>query len=198
MRALPVKIGEKLSEAAAIIGRASAAFAYGLETECKLGPFGFKLDTAKMADREEALEQRRIKEAAGYAQELSSIYYDIINELKNAVTVEEHNETQEAFRLVVFIDDLDRCLPEKAIELLEAIKLFLDIPGYLFVLGVDKEVVKKGIAHHYKHFENQGEAGGNEKVISAEDYLEKMIQLPIDLPPIEPGHKINYIESLLR
>ena len=65
------------------------------------------------------------------------------------------------------------------------------------MLGVDKEVVKKGIAHHYKYFENQGDVGGHEKVISAEDYLEKLIQLPIDLPPIEAGHRINYIESLL-
>jgi formylglycine-generating enzyme required for sulfatase activity len=181
---------EALKKAAARIGRASAAFAYGLETECKLGPFGFKLDTAKMADREEALEQRRIQEAASYAQTLSAIYYDIINELKGAVTEDE-------FRLVVFVEDLDRCLPEKAIELPESIKLFLDIPGYLFVLGVDKKVVQKGIAYHYKHFERQGDADDKERTISPEDYLEKMIQLPIDLPPIEPEHKIGYINSLL-
>src|SRR5688572_14349784 len=38
-------------------------------------------------------------------------------------------------RLVVFVDDLDRCLPEKAVEVLEAIKLFVDVPGCVFVLG---------------------------------------------------------------
>ena len=184
------KVIDKLKDAAGKIGRASAAFAYGLAAECKLGPFGFKLDTAKMADREEALEQRRIQEAAGYAQQLASIYYDIINELKGAVA-------EDQFRIVVFIDDLDRCMPEKAVELLESIKLFLDIEGYLFVLGVDKKVVKKGIACHYKHFEQQGGTGDEETIISSEDYLEKMIQLPIDLPPIELSHKIKYIESLV-
>ena len=88
-------------------------------------------------------------------------------------------------------------MPEKAVELLESIKLFLDIEGYLFVMGVDKKVVKKGIACHYKHFEQQGGSDGGETVISSEDYLEKMIQLPIDLPPIEPGHKTRFIQALV-
>jgi hypothetical protein len=44
-------------------------------------------------------------------------------------------------RLIVFVDDLDRCLPEKTIEVLEAIKLFLDVPGCVFLLGIDHEAV---------------------------------------------------------
>jgi hypothetical protein len=42
--------------------------------------------------------------------------------------------------LVVFVDDLDRCLPEKTVQVLEAIKLFLDKHGCLFVLGADLNV----------------------------------------------------------
>jgi predicted KAP-like P-loop ATPase len=45
-------------------------------------------------------------------------------------------------RLVVFIDDLDRCLPEKTIEILEVIKLFLDVPKCIFVIGV--QIQKQG------------------------------------------------------
>jgi predicted KAP-like P-loop ATPase len=48
-------------------------------------------------------------------------------------------------RLVVFVDDLDRCLPEKAIEVLEAIKLFLDVENCVFVLGLDQDVIARGI-----------------------------------------------------
>jgi hypothetical protein len=48
-------------------------------------------------------------------------------------------------RLVVFVDDLDRCLPEKAVEILEAIKLLLNVPQTIFVLGMDREIVRRGI-----------------------------------------------------
>lgn len=51
--------------------------------------------------------------------------------------------------LVIFVDDLDRCLPEKAVEVLEAIKLFLDVPGCIFVLGIDRDVVERGIRLRY-------------------------------------------------
>ena len=53
-------------------------------------------------------------------------------------------EDKEA-RLIVFVDDLDRCLPEKAVEVLEAIKLFLEVKGVVFVLGMDQEIVRRGI-----------------------------------------------------
>lgn len=105
-----------LANAADRIGRAAAAFAYGLKFDCKLAGFGFTLDTSKAAAREEELARYREKKARAFSDTLTSIYYDIINELNEAV-----DENQ--FRIVAFIDDLDRCLPEKAVELLEAIKL---------------------------------------------------------------------------
>ena len=48
-------------------------------------------------------------------------------------------------RLVVFIDDLDRCIPEKAIDILETIKLFLNVPQTVFLIGTDKKVIENGI-----------------------------------------------------
>ena len=104
---------------------------------------------------------------------------------------------EQEFRLAFFIDDLDRCLPEKAVELLESIKLFLDLEGYLFIIGVDKDIVTKGISYHYRFFESKKEDSDSEQIISPDDYLEKMIQLPLELPPIEPGRKLAFIESLL-
>ena len=47
--------------------------------------------------------------------------------------------------LVVFIDDLDRCLPAKAVQVLEAVKLFLDKPGCIFILGADTRVVRDAV-----------------------------------------------------
>ena len=56
------------------------------------------------------------------------MYYNILGSL-GEISEQEPRE----LRIAVFIDDLDRCLPEKAIEMLESIKLFLDIPGYIFL-----------------------------------------------------------------
>ena len=87
-------------------------------------------------------------------------------------------------RFVVFVDDLDRCLPEKTIEILEAIKLFLDVPGCVFVLGLDEEAIVEAIHVRY------------EGKVKARQYLEKIIQLPFLLPPIEATRMRGFVESL--
>ena len=172
------------------IKEASASFAYGLTFDAKLGGFGFTLDTSKAAAREDELANKRIDKAKTLSEKLSSIYYEIVDELKSAID-------EKSFRIVVFIDDLDRCLPEKAVEILESIKLFLDIEGYLFVIGVDRDVVRKGISYHYRFFEHREEKEKEALIISPEDYLDKMIQLPLELPAIEPGRKRTFIENLV-
>lgn len=88
--------------------------------------------------------------------------------------------------MVIFIDDLDRCLPKKTVEVLEAIKLFLDKSGCAFVLGADIDVIRRAVAGHYK------EAGLTPE--SANDYLEKVIQLRFGLPPILSDVMKTYLE----
>jgi predicted KAP-like P-loop ATPase len=115
-----------------------------------------EFDTAKGQERDEKLGQKRIEADKKLAEELSSIYYDAIRHLEGTIK-------GKGFRIAVFIDDLDRCLPEKAIQLLEAVKLFLDLEGYVFVIGVDKEVVERGIAWHYRHLDHSAEQQVGEK-----------------------------------
>lgn len=89
-------------------------------------------------------------------------------------------------RLVVFIDDLDRLMPEKAVELLEVMKIFLDSPKCVFLLAIDYDVVINGVMAKYKN------------TISAEkgkDYFEKMIQVVYRLPGAM-SHMTKYLESL--
>jgi formylglycine-generating enzyme required for sulfatase activity len=88
-------------------------------------------------------------------------------------------------RLIVCVDDLDRCLPEKTIEVLEAIKLFLDVPGCVFLLGIDHEAVQEAVQTRYK-----GEVKGRQ-------YLEKIIQLPFLLPPIDAADMRDFVEPLV-
>lgn len=97
----------------------------------------------------------------------------------------EIQETQGA--LVVFIDDLDRCLPSKTVQALEALKLFLDKSGCVFVLGADIKIVQAAVETHYKNAGIIGE--------SARDYLEKIIQLRFDIPPIFEAAMEKYLRS---
>ncbi len=97
--------------------------------------------------------------------------------------------------LVVFVDDLDRCLPEKAVDVLEAIKLFLDVKGCIFVLAIDQAVVERGIQLRYGELGKATEDNGDD-VIDGGRYLEKIVQIPFVLPPISPRTMGQYVADL--
>ena len=100
-------------------------------------------------------------------------------------------------RLVVFIDDLDRCLPEKAIEVLEAIKLFLDVENCIFVIGLDRSVIERGIEVKYRELgEKKDRENQKQFTIEGMRYLEKIIQLPFQIPPIEQTDMGEFVEDL--
>jgi formylglycine-generating enzyme required for sulfatase activity len=100
-------------------------------------------------------------------------------------------------RLVVFVDDLDRCLPEKSIQVLEAIKLFLDVTDCVFVLGVDQDVIARGIEMKYKEFSGKQSPDGQPRfTIEGIKYLEKIIQLPFQIPPVIQDDMGKFVEGL--
>ena len=88
-------------------------------------------------------------------------------------------------RVVVFIDDLDRCLPEKAISILESIKLFLDAEKCIFVIGINKKIIEKGVDLRYKQLPFDGA-----------DYMEKIIQIPFTLPELREEDAKNFIKKI--
>lgn len=103
--------------------------------------------------------------------------------------------------LVVVIDDLDRCLPEKAIQVLEAIKLFLDVEGCIFLLAVDRDVVEKAIAVKYKDLLAMAKEGEQSKTTNlftflGENYFEKIVQLPFALPPVSDKQFRNFLTNV--
>lgn len=107
-------------------------------------------------------------------------------------------------RLVIFIDDLDRCLPEQAVSVLEAIKVFLDIQGCIFVLGVDREIIERGIRVRYKEFALDAAAAQREGQpaaifpVAGRDYLEKIVQVPFELPPLEASAITSFLRDRLQ
>ena len=83
---------------------------------------------------------------------------------------------------VVFVDDLDRCLPEKAVETLELIKTMFNTESFAFVLALDDEVIERGIGHRYKEYQLVGKKP--EMPITGFEYLEKIVHLPFRLPAL--------------
>lgn len=98
--------------------------------------------------------------------------------------------------LVILIDDLDRCLPERIIETLEAIKLFVLVPKTAFVIGADPRIVRHAIGTRYIKQIGESEATRTEVGELTKDYLEKLIQIPYHLPRLSPSEVETYINLL--
>jgi hypothetical protein len=97
------------------------------------------------------------------------------------------SQSAENRRLVVFVDDLDRIRPSKALELLEAIKNFIDVPGCVFVMTLDYDLVQRGMAE---------KLGLDVQQTSGKAFYDKLVQLPFVVPTT--SYKLeDYIVDLL-
>jgi predicted KAP-like P-loop ATPase len=98
-------------------------------------------------------------------------------------------------KLIVIIDDLDRCLPDRIIDNLEAIKLFLNVKNTAFVIGADPRIVRHAIEYRYKDMiADSNKENSNERIVY--DYLEKLIQIPYNLPKLSDYEVQTYITLL--
>lgn len=130
--------------------------------------------------------------------------------LKDAINAEDEEKKYEAVRefrkdfedlikkskqgkIVILIDDLDRCLPRHIIENLEAIKLFLDVPKTAFVIAADSFIVTNAIKSEYKDIIA---AAGEEGKSIGDAYMEKFIQLPYKIPALSPKEVETYVTLL--
>ncbi len=132
---------------------------------------------------------------------------EVVKEIKDNFQAANHpeqpylNEYEHAFekwikdalsrrneRMVIFIDDLDRCMPDIALQVLEALKLYLKIDKLIFVIGMDRAVVKEAVKAYYKdkHIED----------IDAGCYLDKMLQVELQLSPLQKEMDIYLDEQL--
>jgi hypothetical protein len=92
-------------------------------------------------------------------------------------------------RVVVLVDDLDRCLPETVVATLEGIKLFLSVPKMAFVVAADEAPVIDAIKGRYRDSDNKAEM--------ARQYLEKIIQIPVRVPNLGVASTEAYIALML-
>lgn len=98
-----------------------------------------------------------------------SLYYSAFEKLAG-VNIDNR------LKVVVFIDDLDRCFPDNAVKLLESIKLVLSQNGFVFVMGVARSIIEGYLKYIYSKEYGIGD-------FESRLYLDKIIQLPFYIPP---------------
>jgi hypothetical protein len=108
-------------------------------------------------------------------------------------------------RIILYIDDLDRCRPARVVEVLEAVHLLLAFPLFVVVVGVDPRWLRHSLTQHYPY--TLAPAGrhvvhdpynGPSLVSTPQDYLEKIFQIPFALRPVEEDGYRNMVGDLLK
>ncbi|MCH8823111.1 MAG: hypothetical protein IH984_06335 [Planctomycetes bacterium] len=100
-------------------------------------------------------------------------------------------EKDPAKRLIVFIDDLDRCGHKCIMHTLDAVRLVMDIPNVIVVIAIDYRIAFAAVANRYADLADDIRSDGD----IARDYLGKIIQLPVELP--EPTSMCQFIRERL-
>jgi Cdc6-like AAA superfamily ATPase len=103
-----------------------------------------------------------------------------MTEIRDDLEKLEERLRQDNGRILVVIDDLDRCEPEKAVEVLQAINLLLNFESFIVCLGIDARIITAAVEKHYENL--LGEVGA-----SGYEYLEKIVQIPFRIP--QPGEE---------
>jgi hypothetical protein len=116
--------------------------------------------------------------------DLQCLYYDWLNQLQLAVSKIRQDDPKR--RIVILIDDIDRCLPNKVVEILESIKVMLDVEGFVFILALDHQIAEIAVQSRYgEQYSNQGR-----------DYLKKLVQVEFRIPPLGKQDIIAYTGKL--
>lgn len=94
-------------------------------------------------------------------------------------------------RLVVFLDDLDRCLPEHVVQLIEGIKLLLlgnaEDSRVMFVFALDRQIVGEAIRARYPE----------SSLYTGENYLEKIFDVSLEVPPVSRANVDALLEGVV-
>lgn len=109
-------------------------------------------------------------------------------------------------RIILYIDDLDRCSDEKVLEVLQAVHLLMAFPLFIVVVGVDKRCVSNALRYrdmlqygkkvHINDLSDLKDKFGIE-LIEPREYLEKIFQIPFNLKNAEPDSIKNLIQDIL-
>jgi hypothetical protein len=107
-------------------------------------------------------------------------------------------------RIVLYIDDLDRCPPDRVVQVLQAVHLLLAFPLFVVVVAVDARWLSQSLQTHYQSLlasnarrEVQERAEEFERQASPQDYLEKIFQIPFWVRPLPETARLRIIKGLI-
>ena len=173
---------ERARVAADRIARAGRALLASITVRAAIPGLNIELDGSKVTD---ALEP----DTPGGQEDLPLSFYQAgFTMLADAIS---EFADRGADRIVIFIDDLDRCLPAKALEVLESMKVFFDTAGIVFVVGLDRTVVEQAVRAKF----GLAATAGSSSVQSVE-YIKKIFQVPFALPRITTGMLTDYLDHI--
>ena len=108
-------------------------------------------------------------------------------------------------RIVLYVDDLDRCPPDKVVQVLQAVHLLLAFPLFVVVVGVDSRWLLRSLRRQYAavmadpHPELAITAGDSDYwAATPQNYLEKIFQISYWLGPMAPAGYAALVDNLLK
>lgn len=170
--------------AAGKLRKAGRAFLAGLTLSARVPGVEVQLDPGKV--------MQELQDSPDPGQEALSFYHAAFLMLREAI---EDFSAKGTRRVVVFVDDLDRCLPTNALDVLESMKLFFDVQGCVFVVGLDQAVAERAVAQKYVLGDS---LASQPSPVSGVDYLKKIFQVPFALPRVGTSQLGEFCWSLLQ
>lgn len=181
------------------VAKSAGKTALGIATgTAPLAVLSATLDTLKTKGTTEEGVESAIENIGTFLTD-SKIFSDTSSNTEFAEFQKNFKEILEAAniaKLIVLIDDLDRCLPEVAIEILEAARLFMFTGETAFVIAADENMIRYAVKKHFPDAMdeiNKTNIGEN----FANKYLEKLIQVPFRIPALGEVEATIYIMLLL-
>lgn len=178
--------GSSAGAASSKLRRAGRAFLAGLTLSARVPGVELKLDPAKV------MAELQDESAPAPSSGPLSFYHAAFRMLREAI--EDFSDGGDR-RVVIFVDDLDRCLPANALDVLESMKLFFDVQGCVFVVGLDQAVAERAVAHKYASSDENPRS--EQSPVSGVDYLKKIFQVPFALPRIGTSQLREYCSALM-
>ena len=114
-----------------------------------------------------------------------TVYFDGFEEIKKEI--KNLRQENPAFRIIVYVDDLDKCSPKKVLELLEIIRVFQDVEGFIYIIGISHDILIKLSNVEINLKSNEGE-----------HYIKNLIQVPITLPKWSNQDTVKLVREFIK